>query len=825
MFNFQNASAFLFLLLIPLFYLLRKLKIFKRITFSAVLASWEGEKFEWHGNFRKFLTILSKITLILSFVCGIIALSDPTISTQEKIYTNLGADIIFVVDTSPSMAAKDVNSTTRLDAAQTAIKNLIKNYDGYRYGIVTLGSNALVLVPPTNDFQTFEKRIDEIQIGTLGNGSAIGDGISTAVCHLVSSSAPKKNIILLTDGENNAGEINPQTAAELAKRNKISLFIVGLGSKGTVPIEYKDPNTGKIYSGYLNSDFNGLELRKLAESANGKYFESRTLQDLSKDLENIAQNQNVSQKFTLRTEKTHFYKQFVLASIILIIITWILKRLILREKINFKYKKLLIIRYILLIFSFIMMILAYFDFSWGTYLVPVQKNNAAVSFVFDISNSMTVDDCPENLSRLETAKMYSKKILSQMNGTSVSVVLAKGDGVAAIPLTEDYSIVESLIDVLNPNLMTVPGTSLGKGILCAKNTFPKNYSSAARIWVFTDGEETDGQMENALVECVKNGIPVTFVGFGSEEASNLVMKDGKTVVQTAMQTQKVQQTIKNVEKRLSFYKNQTPIKFINFEQRGSGLELLSQLKNDDSQIVSYEEKSISRYKLFLILALLCFAFSFITTEFNFNKIIKKNRTQKLAIFCIFSLFSLTFTSCKNTSLVLKGAFSYNQHQYRDSISYFLQVLENSQKNDDKITYSYALYNLGTSYLMLGEDKSAMEKFSQIPQDAPNQLKYAAFYNAGIISQKNSNYEDAQKFFRKALEVDNSKIDAKINLELSMQMEDGKIKQNQAEAIPISENKNDISEMDKSLFRHIKENDQKQWKNSENSNAQNFVEDY
>lgn len=826
MFSFQNAPAFLLLFLIPIFYFLRKIKIFRKMTFPAVLANWEGSKFEWNGNFRKFLTVLSKIMLNLSFILGIIALSDPIISKQEKIYTNLGNDIIFVVDTSPSMAAKDINSGTRLEAAKSAIKTLIKSHEGYRYGIVTLGSNASVLVPPTNDFSIFEKRIEEIEIGKLGNGSAIGDGISTAVCHLSSSSAPKKTIILLTDGENNAGEIHPETAAELAARYNISLFIVGLGTKGTVPIEYIDPTTGKKYSGYLNSDFNGLALKKLSEIANGKYFESRTLTELSNDLETIAKTQDVSQKFTYRTEKTHFYKQFILASIILIILTWILKRIILQEKINLKYKKLSIIRFVLLITAFIMVVLAYFDFSWGTYLVPVQKNSSAVSFVFDISNSMTVQDCPENTTRLEAAQLFSKKLISKMEGTSISVVLAKGDGVVAIPLTEDYSIIESLIDVLNPKLMTTPGTSLAKGILNAKNTFPNNYSSAGRIWIFTDGEETDGQMENALLECIKSGIPVSIIGFGSEEASNLVLADEKTVVQTALQTKKIQESIKNVEKKSYFYKNKTPIEFIDFSQRGSALKLLSQLNNSDSQIISYEEKPISRYKEFLIIALLCFAFSFITTEFNFNRIIddsKKKHHKKSAILCVFALF---FTGCNNTSQILQGAFYYQQKQYRNAVSKFLKVLENSKTENDKITYSYTLYNLGTTYLMLGETEAAMEKFSQIPEDAPSQIKYATYYNSGIISQKNANFEEAQNFFRKALEIDNSKLEAKINLEFSMQqLQEEKIKKNQTNTIPIHKDNSEISNLDKSLFKHIKENDQKQWKNSETSQSQNLANDY
>ena len=128
--------------------------------------------------------------------------------------------------------------------------------------------------------------------------------------------------------------------------------------------------------------------------------------------------------------------------------------------------------------------------------------------------------------------------------------------------------------------------------------------------------------------------------------------------------------------------------------------------------------------------------------------------------------------------------------------------------------------------MLGETEAAMERFSQIPEDAPSQIKYAAYYNSGIISQKNANFEEAQNFFRKALEIDNSKLEAKINLEFSMQqLQDEKIKKNQTNTIPIHKDNSEISNLDKSLFKHIKENDQKQWKNSETSQSQNLANDY
>ena len=119
----------------------------------------------------------------------------------------------------------------------------------------------------------------------------------------------------------------------------------------------------------------------------------------------------------------------------------------------------LVVRTLLRCFAWIMLVFAYAGFSWGTYEGPVQKSGSAVSFVFDISYSMTADDAPGGLTRLKAAARYADMLLSRMEGVSVSVVLAKGDGIIVVPLTEDRAIVRSLLETLSPNLMSAAGTS------------------------------------------------------------------------------------------------------------------------------------------------------------------------------------------------------------------------------------------------------------------------------------------------------------------------------------------------------------------------------
>ena len=497
----------------------------------------------------------------------------------------------------------------------------------------------------------------------------------------------------------------------------------------------------------------------------------------------------------------------------------------------FNFQKMIFIRSLFIALAWCMLVLAYAKISWGTYLMPVQKNGTAVSFVFDISNSMLAKDGPEKNTRLKAASIYVQKLLDNMEGIPCSIVLAKGDGVVAIPLTEDKLMIEGLLEVLSPSLMTVPGSSIGKGILKAKETFPSNYGAAGRIWVFTDGEETDGTLKNALSECVKVGIPVSIVGFGSEKESEVLAGDGKTVVKTFLHAEKINKTIEDLQKSMYYYKSRVPVAFINSNESGSAIRLLNQIKADGNQIVSYEAKPVPRYKLFLLLAVLFFAFSYIFTEFDFASLFKESKNV-LSV-CLFIMIlgnSGLFTGCSSKSMqVLQGSYAVKQNQYAQAVAAFYKAFQQEMKNQDSEALEYIVYDLGTAYSLLGENEAAREKFSII-ENAPEEnvsknVVYATYYNQGVIAHKEGRYEDALEYFKKALETDSSKINAKINMELSIRLVEEEVKHSESKTLPASEDKTSVSDMEKSLFERIKENDKKQWKNSESNQSQNLADDY
>ena len=379
---------------------------------------------------------------------------------------------------------------------------------------------------------------------------------------------------------------------------------------------------------------------------------------------------------------------------------------------------------------------------------------------------------------------------------------------------------------MSPRLMTVPGSSIGKGILKAKETFPSNYSNVGRIWVFTDGEETDTHLKTALNECLKAGISVSIIGFGDEHESQILAGDGKTVVMSALRSDRINTAIEEAKKNLGVYKNQAEITYIKSSDKGSALKLLNQLKEGSGQLVSYEAKPVPRFKLFLLLAVLFYSFSFIFTEFDFGRLkaggLKAGGLK--AVLCIFIVMTLTGCS-DSTSEILKGTFAFAKRQYSKAVSYFHTALENAEKSGDEQKLSYTLYDLGTAYSLLGEEDAAMEKFAQIPQDAPASILYGAYYNAGVLAHKNEDYEHAVEYFKKALEVDSTRVDAKINLELSIQSVEVNVQHSQSQAVPSAEDNSINQDLEKAIFERIKENDQKQWKNSEQNQGEPLSDDY
>lgn len=331
MLHFENPFGMLLLLLLPLYSILRHLGIFKQFTLPLLLSDWGGNSFNYSSKRIRFASFVARFSLLLSFILVVASICSPVVSFQKKIYTSRGTQIMFVLDTSPSMAARDMQDKNRIEAAKETITEIVQKTDGASYGLVALALDAALVVPVTVDHQIFFDRLNSLVIGELGDATAIGTGLCTAVYHMAQTKAPKKCIVLITDGENNAGEIHPHTAAKLADNFGINLFVVGIGTKGMVPVEYIDPVTNSEKSGYLDSSFDENQLINIARLAGGAYFGAENITALSNSLMEIAREQEVTQSFKMMNVNTAYGSVCLWMALALIAFAWILSRCCLKE--------------------------------------------------------------------------------------------------------------------------------------------------------------------------------------------------------------------------------------------------------------------------------------------------------------------------------------------------------------------------------------------------------------------------------------------------------------------------------------------------------------
>jgi Ca-activated chloride channel family protein len=230
-------------------------------------------------GFKATTSILSKLKPVLSLLrilalaAIIVALARPrNVSVSKKTKTNRGIDIVMAIDVSASMLARDLKPN-RLEALKKVAVDFVDRRPNDRIGIVVYAGESFTQTPITSDKNIVKRTISELKWGQLEGGTAIGMGLGSGVNRLKESKAKSKVIILLTDGVNNSGNIDPRTATELAKELGIKVYTIGIGTNGMADFPWsKDPRTGQLNFRKQQVEIDEALLKEIAKETQGKYF-------------------------------------------------------------------------------------------------------------------------------------------------------------------------------------------------------------------------------------------------------------------------------------------------------------------------------------------------------------------------------------------------------------------------------------------------------------------------------------------------------------------------------------------------------------------------
>jgi Ca-activated chloride channel family protein len=318
----QPLYMLLILLIVPLIYLeLKKRKA--AIRFSDI-------SFFKTRNRGKILGYVPFLFNIVALVLISLALARPQLGRVYQEIETRGVDIMLCLDISTSMRAEDFQPKNRLFVAKERAKDFIERRKGDRIGLVVFAADALTQCPLTFDHKILQDLLDYVDFGILEDGTAIGTGLATSVTRLKDSRAKEKTIILLTDGVNNRGEIDPISAAKIAQTYGIKVYCIGVGSKGMVPYPVDDPVFGRRYT-QIEINFDIETLNEIAAITNGQSFLATDAEALRKIYDEIDRMEPTSFKTTQHTVYAEKSGSFILPAVILMLVSFLSSILVLRR--------------------------------------------------------------------------------------------------------------------------------------------------------------------------------------------------------------------------------------------------------------------------------------------------------------------------------------------------------------------------------------------------------------------------------------------------------------------------------------------------------------
>ncbi|CAM1334158.1 vWA domain-containing protein [Tenacibaculum aestuariivivum] len=322
-FEFHSPEFLWLLILIPL---LAFWNFYSRKKDTAQLTISSIKGFKVNRGILPKLKPLLHLLRLTALACLIIALARPrNVAVSKKTKSNKGIDIVMAIDVSASMLAKDLKPN-RLEALKKVAIDFVNRRPNDRIGIVAYAGESFTKTPITSDKSIIKRTLSEIKWGQLEGGTAIGMGLGSAVNRLKESKAKSKVIILLTDGVNNAGFVDPKTATELAKGNNIKVYTIGIGTNGMAPFPWaKDPRTGKISFRNQKVEIDEKLLKHIAKETDGKYFratDNSKLKAIYSEIDALEKTKIEEFKYYNYTEK---YRLLVFIAGIFLLLEFLLK--------------------------------------------------------------------------------------------------------------------------------------------------------------------------------------------------------------------------------------------------------------------------------------------------------------------------------------------------------------------------------------------------------------------------------------------------------------------------------------------------------------------
>ncbi|MCD4812716.1 VWA domain-containing protein [bacterium] len=310
--SFYYPLALILLALIPLVVFLRKRGIGKPA--SILYPETQAVKDVFRGGRRPGSGMRETLRLIVVGMLVFAAARPQLVQNVQRITTS-GLDIMLALDISGSMSARDFEPMNRLQAAKAELRRFLTKESNNRLGLVAFAAQAFTVCPLTLDYQVVLTLLEHLQIGMTSDGTAIGMAIAACASRLKQSEAVSKVIILLTDGRNNAGRVDPLTAAEIARALDIRIYTIGMGQPGGAPIVVKKATGGETM--LLNPDgsvhmeeVDEETLEKIAAATGGKYFratDKNKLREIYTEIGRMEYSRVSSKRYTAKRDIGHIF--------------------------------------------------------------------------------------------------------------------------------------------------------------------------------------------------------------------------------------------------------------------------------------------------------------------------------------------------------------------------------------------------------------------------------------------------------------------------------------------------------------------------------------